>query len=656
VKDGVATCRIVIAADATSSAKAAAQELQYHLMKMTGATAPIVTDEDTHWAQPAYAVCIGPSALTEKAGADLSNLPKEGFVIRNAGHVLVIAGDDSDDRGPAENAFFDDQDLRTGTLFGVYALLQDQLGCRWIWPGESGEIIPKRATVELPEADVKDGPALIRRSFRILQNRDLMRPWPAFFERSGVATLRQDQRVWARRMRLGHSANPQMDSPFTTWWQRYHSKYPEIFALNSNGTRDLEGGNLWRVHMCVSNPKLWELQIEWFKKTRRRFPDRHDVGASETGRNTGYCTCENCRAWDATTENLPKEVLDALDPDLVQKLKPGRDGLPQTLATRYARYYNELARRVREIDPEGFVTARPQFTEPPMGVKLEPNILTRFDGLGDVPATPEELADARGKLRDWTPPDGMVMLRLNTPVNSDNGMPFNVARELSDNLSFGLKNGAWIVDINAMLGHWASWGPTYYVLTRMMWQGADADPEALMNEWYAAFGPAEKAVRDYYDFWERHNHEVWTRPGERRKAVMLGDRYNMRSGGQILLIAEHYPPEVLAEARGLLQAAFAASEDADDAVRERLRMIEISLANANLTAEATRRAMDAYEDDAKTPALEGALKKLAAYRQEVWPTPAINVFVQTREEMGRRDTLRWGLIERPAEEEVKTAE
>jgi hypothetical protein len=654
VKDGEPTSVIVIADEATSSAKAAALELQYHIKKMSGVDLPILTPDE---APPdgATLVLLGKSPLTDELGIDTSALPKEGYVIRTVGDALVILGDDTDDHGTIEDAFFSDHNVRTGTLFGVYALLEDWLGCRWIWPGESGECIPARSTVQLPPLDVKEGPALIRRGFRILANRDLQRPWPPFFDDDGVKSLRQDQRVWARRMRLGRSANLQLDSLFDSWWQRYHVKYPEIFALKADGTRGPGGRGPEDIHMCVSDPKLWELQIDWFKKTRLRFPDRHDLAASESGRSGDYCTCENCRAWDATTEDLPKAVLDALDPNVRNNLKPGEDGLPESLSTRYARYYNELARRVREIDPEGFVTVRLPFRDPPVGVTLAPNILVRYDDLSTAPATESERESARRRLLGWTASDDgapgpMIMVRLNTPGDSENGMPFNVSRELADNVRFGLERGAKIVDINAMFGHWAAWGPTYYVLTRMMWQGKKADPEALEKEWYAAFGPAEGPVRAYYDFWEKYIRDVRTRPGERQRVSELAVKYNIRWGARILLIGEHYPPEVFVEARRLLDAALAAAANADEAVKERLRVIEISLRDAELTAPAVRLARAALDDEANLPKLKEALEALIAYRREVFPTPAVNVFVQTREEIANRDVLRWEMIEKAKEE------
>ncbi|MCR5163785.1 MAG: hypothetical protein K6C40_07190, partial [Thermoguttaceae bacterium] len=36
-------------------------------------------------------------------------------------------------------------------LYAVYEFLRDELGARWLWPGEDGEFLPKRAAWSLPE-------------------------------------------------------------------------------------------------------------------------------------------------------------------------------------------------------------------------------------------------------------------------------------------------------------------------------------------------------------------------------------------------------------------------------------------------------------------------------------------------------------------------
>src|SRR5690606_29466601 len=49
-----------------------------------------------------------------------------------------------------DNAIYPDVSW-TGTYYAVLELVQKELGVRWIWPGESGEVFEKRKTLSLPE-------------------------------------------------------------------------------------------------------------------------------------------------------------------------------------------------------------------------------------------------------------------------------------------------------------------------------------------------------------------------------------------------------------------------------------------------------------------------------------------------------------------------
>jgi len=98
VKDGKPQATIVIAAEPSKNAKAAADELQLYIEKISGAKLPIATDAAT----PAGAlVLVGPSTLTDAikglnipTGAT-NDMREEGFVILCKGDRLVLAGNDT---------------------------------------------------------------------------------------------------------------------------------------------------------------------------------------------------------------------------------------------------------------------------------------------------------------------------------------------------------------------------------------------------------------------------------------------------------------------------------------------------------------------------------------------------------------------------------
>jgi hypothetical protein len=642
VKDGAPVSAIVVAKGATVSVNYSAQELQYHLEKMSGAKVPILTDDKVGQTAPEALVLIGPSKQTEALGVAIPELQPEGFMIKTVGNALVIIGKDKSKTGPADQFYTTAAD-QVGTYYGVIDFLQDQLDCQWLWPGPTGEYIPKRATVEIGDIDIQEAPVLKRRHMRqVFPERKDFGPAEDYFDMSVKPKLTFEEYQWYRRVRMGRSEDAPSGHAFTKWWGRYGQTHPEIFAMHPGGSRS-PNGPADRIKMDVSNPALWAIQLQ--------NPRGHEFPCVEDDGSSGFCTCENCKAWDVTVDKLPSKILNKLDQALVDELTPGPDGLPECLSTRYAKWYNEVARRAREIDPQGYISgyAYTRFRETPLGVKLEPNMIIGYVGLVGAPQSPAQRAIDQRDYLGWAQPGVRMFIRPNAPHYCENGMPFNTAREMGAAMKFAVEHGAYMADFDSMLGHWASWGPTYYVVARMMWDGDRLPVETLLDEWYTAFGPCERQVRSYYDFWEGYITSVWVRPGTTERFQELGKMWPRGSNrvGRLLIIAEHYPPEVMAEARGLLDQAFATAKKANagDSVMEKLKNVEMSLTNSEMTAQATRLSLDALLHPETKPAKMEELKKLLpellAYRRQIADRNALNVYWQMREELELGDVLHW---------------
>ena len=115
----------------------AATELQEHIRLMSGATLPILKENELPPDAPKTLILVGQSNLAKARGVDTSSLEPETFLVKTVDATLILAGEDG---GSKENA-------RRGTLWAVYDFLQDQLGCRWIWPGDIGRVVPRRTTI-----------------------------------------------------------------------------------------------------------------------------------------------------------------------------------------------------------------------------------------------------------------------------------------------------------------------------------------------------------------------------------------------------------------------------------------------------------------------------------------------------------------------------
>ncbi len=108
----------------------AVEELVDFVNKMSGAELPVVRLEAGATYPEGSVILLG-ADLARAAGLsdEIDALDPHGFLIRTLPNNLIIAG-------------------RTarGTLHGVYALLE-HFGCRWVFPGPHGEIVPEKATL-----------------------------------------------------------------------------------------------------------------------------------------------------------------------------------------------------------------------------------------------------------------------------------------------------------------------------------------------------------------------------------------------------------------------------------------------------------------------------------------------------------------------------
>jgi hypothetical protein len=197
VVEGKPVTEIVLAPDATPSVRTAARELQRHLRAMSGAELPIVTAASPGVKNHVY---VGESDATRKLGFSLAGVKHDGFKIVAADNHVIVAGSQiyhfaksfslfrdvsrnewqkkweeltghkwrfppiTDYRDFSEEFGFHSGD-GTGTLYGVYALLE-QLGMRWYAPiPELGLVIPESKNLAVKVQDIKEEPEFPVRLF-----------------------------------------------------------------------------------------------------------------------------------------------------------------------------------------------------------------------------------------------------------------------------------------------------------------------------------------------------------------------------------------------------------------------------------------------------------------------------------------------------------
>ena len=117
-------------------------------------------------------VFVGVTEAARKQGIDADKLEIEEYVLRTVGNDLYIVGKElhpeqyhgsrprySEPWNPLAT-----ECVHSGTLLGVYEVLENYLGVRWLWPGDLGTYVPRRSTIVIPEIDKTVKPRLLYRN------------------------------------------------------------------------------------------------------------------------------------------------------------------------------------------------------------------------------------------------------------------------------------------------------------------------------------------------------------------------------------------------------------------------------------------------------------------------------------------------------------
>ncbi len=561
--DGASNCVIVVPEDAMQIHRFPAEELQQHLQAVSGADIPLVTENDCP-SEIAHVIYVGPCDAAAAAGIDVEAIEPEAIRIVTADGDLFIVGGDRLGPGDRDDPY--SWHNQVGTLYAVYDFLQDQVGVKWLWPGETGTVIPDEPTVSVGEIDVHEVPQIKQRKLRNTIRSTFLNRIEQFtgrLDRDVVRDLQEDEREWLRRMRMGRSLFINYGHSFTDWWERYGDEHPEYFALYKGERRPW--GPPDRVKMCVSEPKLWNAVVaEWKRKWEDNPLAYQTLNACEND-GGGFCECESCASWDVPgyTEQTPK-------------------GERVILTDRYAKFYNELARRVREVDADAHVAAYAysRYRFPPRETTLEPNIIIGFVPAVGYPNSGEQSEQFQDDWMAWHKQATKLFLRPNW-LGALHTVPRAPLHQMAADFKFAARNGMIGTDFDSLSGQWLAQGPVYYLLSQLHWD-TDASAEAILEDYYAAFGAAGPKVREYFEYWN----EFWPREWQkwRDRAYELG--YQNYGRGSERAIPLMYDDEAFAPARDILMEARRLVLDEPEIVRERVQQLLQALRHAEMTADA----------------------------------------------------------------------
>ena len=356
VVDGRSDYVIVLAVDAIPAEKFAAEELVLHLEKMSGVKLPIVTDAEP---LPSHAILLGRTRFLKELGVEAQwhQFGKEGYLLRVTGDHLIIAGGQP-----------------RGVLYGVYALLEDYLGCRWFAPDTS--FIPQRKTIELAELidldpylapDVTGTPAFEYRDPKMYVAWMVSTWWRDYFDPKYVTRTRNsgsylnasvhpiDERHGGRFKipHFGHNLSQLVPA------NEFAAAHPEYFSLYE-GKRDTEGD----LELCLTHPDVVRIAAETLLGWMQADPDADMffIGQSDTHR---HCQCERCKA-----------ACDRYTPPGKPVSEPGYGGL----AGRNLQFVNQVATILEDEFPNMRIGtfAYGATRNPPANITAHPNVVVWY--------------------------------------------------------------------------------------------------------------------------------------------------------------------------------------------------------------------------------------------------------------------------------------
>ena len=434
-----ASCPILLAADATPAEQFAAQELSTCLTRICGAAFPVTNAPPP--AGPALALAADASLGAEeyRVRADAA-----------AGRLTVSGG------------------RPRGVLYGVYALLEDHLGCRWYT--REVERVPRLASLSVPaDLDLRGKPRL--------EYREVF--WTEAFDGD-----------WAARNRLNSNSARLEDrhggkvayGPFVHTFAsildpgKHFATHPEYFSM-VNGKRIQD-----HTQLCLSNPEVLDHAIRTVREWIKANPKATIFSVSQNDWQNP-CQCPACKAIDDAEESHAGSLI-AFVNKVAEAIEKDHPGVAiDTLAYQYTR-------------------------KPPKTVRPRPNVIVRLCSIECCFAHPLDGCPEKTNtsfmedLRGWNRLTSRLYVWDYTTDFAHYLLPFPNLDVLDDNVRAFVANGvvglfeqgAYSPGGGAELAELRSW-----VLAKLLWDPS-RDGEALIREFVVgAYGPAAPAVQRHLD-------------------------------------------------------------------------------------------------------------------------------------------------------------
>ncbi|TWU25210.1 hypothetical protein Pla52o_15080 [Novipirellula galeiformis] len=575
----------------------AVQELQWHVQHSCGVLLPVAEENDVDASALKNRIYIGQGNASKSAGIKVEDLPPNSFRTKTTATAVLLIGKDSEGK-PDEPASRSraahwanftigapplDDGVSMGSLFAVYDWLENQVGVKWLWPGELGTVVrPTKVIFAGLAGQKKVVPTLIH-------SRPRLNVW------KGIDPAHQDQyiydvSVWLRRQRFARGESFEYGHAYVHYWKRFGKEYPTYFALRPDGIRAAHDPNRTDlVQMCVSNNGLPSSQglhqqiiADWLK-TRKTMPSIPWINGAENdkGIDDPSCTCPHCHAWDA-----PNAPLLPNQEKRKQAIGDTSDKPMLSLSDRYAKFWLALQKEGEKHDPNATVLgyAYADNVEPPVATQLNDRVIVAIVAPDAFPMSDTEEAAFKKLWSGWAATGAQLYWRPNLHLIGY-CMPYIFAREFGKIYKYVATRNMIADDYDALLGMWGVQSPNYYMMARLN-VDSTLNVDDVLNDYYAGFGPAASQIQKYFSYWET--------------VTLKCDKAFRDKGGGWGTISwggdEVFTPDTFVMGTKLLQDAKTAAVG-NQAILQRLEYLDLWLQHASLCMQA----LAAFHSLRKTP-------------------------------------------------------
>lgn len=655
--DGAYRVDIVLPMRACAVEQLAVEELKHHLDKAFGASVDVVTEDRLDVSDKPHHIFVGATKGAVTAGLVPMSLADEEHVVRTFSKGICLLG--KDDALPREETL----NLRTvmsrGTLYAAYDFLENELGVRWVWPGKTGEVIPRRHALTVGDIDRKSIEPLAYRIWntcRVDGSIGFARPETA-------AVFQREESRFLLRHRHGRRSDFSSEHSFGKYWKRFSKTHPEFFARLPNGKRQPPGKHGARVSMCVSEPGLWrQVVADWQERLAASPKGLPWVNCCEND-FPGVCTCENCRKWDGpdprfaissywngslTGEALESAMADfskAFGDQFSQNRWLVHDPKARVVASvsdRYARFYNAVLAEARKVRPDARVVGYSyvNYVEAPLEAKVDPGVIIEY-----VPRTyfPYDREESEFFRRQWS---GWRCAGVRDFIYRPNytllgNYPIDNSRVIAADFAFAATNGMFACFFDSLRGAWSAQALMNYAIAR-----AFRDPthpyDDTRREMLSAFGTAARGVDAYFGLVER-NTRRWTADSYYRISCANTETKSGWPAGSCVscaaVLGEFFEDSFFTEAYACLDAAARATDD--EAIRARVDFLRKGVRDTELTRAcrlAQKRWTANKADESLGRSFRAAFGAMSDYRASVEADLVCNYQLQAKQERSR---LKW---------------